>query len=88
VQEERDLPRYVISVVARLAGISPARLRSLEKAELIRPARTAGKRRLYSDADLVRIRQIVELTDKGVNLAGVKIILERSQSSENPKKEV
>jgi MerR family transcriptional regulator/heat shock protein HspR len=69
-------PRYVISVAARLADTTPHSLRAYEKAGLIKPARTEGKLRLYSDEDIERLRQIRALTRKGVNLAGVKVILE------------
>ncbi len=69
-------PRYVISVAARLVGTSPHALRSFERAGLITPVRTESNRRLYSDADLARLCRIVQLTAQGVNLAGVKVILE------------
>lgn len=69
-------PRYVISVAARLVGTSTHALRSFEKAGLIAPARTESNRRLYSDVDLARLSRIVQLTAQGVNLAGVKLILE------------
>lgn len=73
------MPRYVISVAARLVGVSPRTLRSYEAAGLIEPQRTEGNRRLYSDADIERVRRIVELTRQGVNLAGVKVILEMEE---------
>lgn len=79
---ERDavtMPRYVISVAARLVGVSPRTLRSYEAAGLVEPQRTEGNRRLYSDADIERVRRIIELTKQGVNLAGVKVILEMEE---------
>ena len=71
-----NVPRYVISVAARLAGTTPHTLRAYEKAGLIKPARTEGKIRMYSDRDIQRLRHINSLTRKGVNLAGVKVILD------------
>jgi len=69
------VPRYVISVAARLVGTTPHTLRAYEKAGLIKPARTEGKIRMYSDKDIEHLRHIYSLTRKGVNLAGVKVIL-------------
>lgn len=71
-----DVPRYVISVAARLVGTTPHTLRAYEKAGLIKPARTEGKIRMYSDRDIERLRHVSSLTRKGVNLAGVKVILD------------
>ncbi len=69
-------PRYVISVASKLVGVPPHTLRSYEDAELIQPARTEGNIRLYSDADIDVLRHIVNLSEQGVNLTGIKIILE------------
>jgi MerR family transcriptional regulator/heat shock protein HspR len=82
MQENPTTPRYVISVAARLAGISPHTLRAFEAAGLIRPARTEGKTRLYSDADLVLIRRIVELKNRGINPAGIKVIFEMERTNQ------
>src|SRR5262245_50304727 len=67
---------YVISVAAELAGIHPQTLRIYERKGLLEPSRTAGGNRRYSDADLARLQRITELTDAGLNLAGVKMVLE------------
>ncbi|MFQ5854237.1 MAG: MerR family transcriptional regulator [Anaerolineae bacterium] len=75
-KDTAHIPRYVISVASRLVGVPPHTLRSYEQADLIAPARTEGNMRLYSDADIHILRRIVELSDQGVNLAGIKIILE------------
>lgn len=74
-----DVPRYVISVAARLVGTTPHKLRAYERAGLISPARTDGNIRLYSDRDIQRLRRINALTQRGVNLAGVKLILEMEE---------
>jgi MerR family transcriptional regulator/heat shock protein HspR len=67
---------YVISVAAELAGVHPQTLRIYERKGLLDPARTAGGNRRYSDTDLDRLRRIAELTDEGLNLAGVRRVLE------------
>ena len=73
---ERDHPRYMISVAAELVGMHPQTLRIYENKGLIRPKRTAGNTRLYSEADLDRLRLIQRLTNElGLNLAGVEHVL-------------
>lgn len=69
-------PVYRIGVAAKLCGVHPQTLRQYERLGLISPAREGEKNRLYSQADVERVRQIQRLTrDMGVNLAGVEIIL-------------
>lgn len=71
-----DRPRYMISVAADLVGMHPQTLRIYESKGLIRPKRTAGNTRLYSEADVERLRLIQQLTnDLGLNLAGVEQVL-------------
>ena len=71
-----DRPRYMISVAADLVGMHPQTLRIYESKGLIRPQRTAGNTRLYSDADLERLRLIQRLTTElGLNLAGVEHVM-------------
>jgi MerR family transcriptional regulator/heat shock protein HspR len=71
-----DRPRYMISVAADLVGMHPQTLRIYESKGLIRPKRTAGNTRLYSEADLERLRLIQQLTNElGLNLAGVEQVL-------------
>ncbi len=68
--------RYMISVAAELAGVHPQTLRMYEQKGLVRPMRTAGNTRLYSDADVERVRLIQQLTTEvGLNLAGVERVL-------------
>ncbi len=66
---------YVISVAAEIAGVHPQTLRIYERKGLLCPARTGGGSRRYSDADLAKLRRILELTEEGLNLAGVKRVL-------------
>ena len=72
----RDRPRYMISVAADLVGMHPQTLRIYEAKGLVRPGRTPGGTRLYSEADIERLRLISRLTSElGLNLAGVEHVL-------------
>ena len=72
-----DSPRYMISVAAELVGMHPQTLRMYETRGLVRPRRTPGNTRLYSEADLERLRTVAQLTGElGLNLAGVERVLE------------
>jgi len=66
---------YVISVAAELAGVHPQTLRIYERKGLVEPARTGGGSRRYSDADIALLQRIQELTNDGLNLAGVQRVL-------------
>jgi MerR family transcriptional regulator, heat shock protein HspR len=69
-------PLYLISVVADMLKVHPQTLRLYERKGLIRPSRTVGRTRMYSEEDVDDVRRILRLTrDLGVNLAGVEIIL-------------
>ena len=71
-----DRPRYMISVAAELVGMHPQTLRMYEAKGLVRPGRTPGGTRLYSDTDIERLRLIHRLTTElGLNLAGVEQVL-------------
>jgi MerR family transcriptional regulator, heat shock protein HspR len=73
---EYDRPRYMISIAAELVGMHPQTLRIYEAKGLVRPGRTAGGTRLYSEHDLDRLRVIQRLTTElGLNLAGVEHVL-------------
>jgi MerR family transcriptional regulator/heat shock protein HspR len=67
---------YVISVAAELAGVHPQTLRIYERKGLLGPARTLGGSRRYSDQDIDRLRRIQDLTAAGLNLEGVKRVIE------------
>jgi MerR family transcriptional regulator/heat shock protein HspR len=66
---------YVISVAAELAGVHAQTLRIYERKGLVEPARTPGGSRRYSEIDIALLRRIQELTNEGLNLAGVKRVL-------------
>jgi len=71
-----ETPRYMISVAADLVGMHPQTMRIYENKGLIRPKRTSGNTRLYSNADLERLRLIQRLTNElRLNLAGVEHVL-------------
>lgn len=75
-QQFRDEPCFVISVAARIVGVHAQTLRYYERVRLISPSRTEGKQRLYSVADIERLRKIKALTDDmGLNLAGAEVAM-------------
>ena len=67
---------FVISVAAELAGVHPQTLRIYERKGLVDPARTGGGSRRYSEEDIERLRRIQDLTNEGLNLAGVKRVID------------
>lgn len=69
-------PVYVISVAAELAGVHPQTLRLYERKGLLDPSRTSGGSRRFSERDLARLRRIQDLTAAGLNLEGVRQVLE------------
>jgi MerR family transcriptional regulator, heat shock protein HspR len=74
--ETSDRPIYMISVAAQLVGMHPQTLRMYETKGLVRPQRTPGGTRLYSEADVERLRIVQRLTTElGLNLAGVELVL-------------
>ena len=69
-------PLFMISIAAELAAMHPQTLRLYERRGLLRPRRSAKNTRLYSAEDVARLRRIQELTELGLNLAGVERVLE------------
>lgn len=67
---------YVISVAAELAGMHPQTLRIYERRGLVQPARTAGGNRRYSDADIEQLQRIADLAEQGMNLEGIRRVME------------
>ena len=74
--KDYNKPVYMISVAAELAGVHPQTLRAYEQKGLLTPQRTRGGTRMYSQADLDHLALINELTEEGINLAGVMRILD------------
>lgn len=80
---------YMISVVAKSYGIHPQTLRLYEREGLLKPSRTEGNTRLYSEEDLRQLEVILNLTrDLGVNLAGVEIVLNMRRKMEQMQTEI
>jgi MerR family transcriptional regulator/heat shock protein HspR len=89
VDEDQDAPVYVISVAAELSELHPQTLRAYEREGLLTPARTEGGTRRYSRRDVERLRLIKTLTtDEGLNLAGVRIVLELGEKLEGSRRRI
>jgi MerR family transcriptional regulator/heat shock protein HspR len=79
VFEASEEPAFIISVAARMLGVHAQTLRYYERVGLLTPSRSRGRIRLYSQADINRIRQVQRLIDDlGVNLAGAEVIIDMS----------
>lgn len=88
VLQPDDEPCYVISVAAKLVSLHPQTLRYYDRIGLIKPSRTQGRMRLYSQRDIEMLRKIARLTEQlGVNLAGVEVILNMSKHIEELQRE-
>src|SRR5690606_35449949 len=79
----RDEPLFHISIVSRMVGVHQQTIRTYERLGIVKPARSAGNTRLFSQEDVERLRQVVRLVnDLGVNLAGVDVILRMARQIE------
>lgn len=88
-QDDEDVPVYVISVAADLAGLHPQTLRAYEREGLLTPSRTEGGTRRYSRRDVDRLRFIRTLTqDEGLNIAGVRVVLEMGEKLEGARRRI
>ncbi|HZE33105.1 MAG TPA: helix-turn-helix transcriptional regulator [Actinoallomurus sp.] len=84
-----ESPVYVISVAAELSGLHPQTLRTYDRIGLVSPGRTSGRGRRYSVRDIAALREIQRLSqDEGINLAGIKQILDLQRESEALRAEV
>ncbi|HEY8481381.1 MAG TPA: helix-turn-helix transcriptional regulator [Spirillospora sp.] len=84
-----DVPVYVISVAAQLSGLHPQTLRAYDRMGLVSPERTGSRNRRYSMRDMATLREIQRLSrEEGVNLAGVKHILDLQRETEKLRAEV
>ncbi len=79
---------YVISVAAELAGMHPQTLRIYERRGLVAPARTQGGNRRYSDIDIDRLRRIQDLAADGMNLEGIRRVMELESEVEHLRAEI
>jgi len=83
IQPDREMPIYTISVVAKIVGVHEQTLRIYERRGLLCPARAPGHSRMYSQADLELLEDILYLIrDMGVNLNGARMILHMAETSE------
>ena len=87
-EDNRNKPLYMISVAAELTGMHPQTLRVYESKGLVNPQRSGGNTRLYSRADIERLELINQLTDEGINLAGVVRILDMKERAEEREREL
>ncbi|MGH9784716.1 MAG: heat shock protein transcriptional repressor HspR [Terriglobia bacterium] len=88
-KRQRKKAAYMISAVAESYGIHPQTLRLYEREGLLKPSRTEGNTRLYTEADIERLELILNLTrDMGVNLAGVEIVLNMREKMERMQKQM
>jgi len=84
-----DEPVYLISIVSSMLNIHPQTLRQYERDGLIKPSRTQGRMRLYSQRDIDRMKMILRLSrELGVNLAGIDIILRLKEQMEEMEQEI
>src|SRR6202023_4124825 len=82
-----DLPVYVISVAAQLSGMPPQTLRAYDRVGLVSPGRRPGRGRRYSMRDILALREIQRLSqDEGVNLSGIKLILDQHRELEQARR--
>ena len=88
-KRQRKQAAYMISAVAESYGIHPQTLRLYEREGLLKPSRTEGNTRLYTETDIERLELILSLTrDMGVNLAGVEIVLNMREKVEKMQKQM
>lgn len=73
---DTDFPKYSIAVASDLSGVPQQQLRRMEESGLVTPSRTEGRTRRYSDKDLADIAAVSDLNDEGVNMLGIRHILE------------
>ena len=78
-ENNASMPKYTIGVVSQLLGLPPQMLRRYEEAGLLEPARQSGKNRLYSDQDIAILEDIAELSAQGINVVGIRYIVQIRQ---------
>lgn len=82
-KDEQLVGKYTMSVTVMLTGVVAHRIRRFEQAGLLDPARTEARQRLFSDRGIELIKEIAKLEDQGINMPGIKVILEmRKQEKE------
>lgn len=84
----RNMPLFPMGIVTQLTELTPRQVRYYEQQGLIRPARTKGNQRLFSFNDVDRLLRIKSLMEKGVNIAGVREVLQKEAQEARPQPEV
>jgi MerR family transcriptional regulator, glutamine synthetase repressor len=79
--KRKDLAKYTMAVAVMMTGVAAYRIRKFEEYDILKPARTDSRQRLYSDSDIELIHRIVALEKEKINLAGIKAILELQKSA-------
>lgn len=82
--DSRCLGKYTMAVAVMMTGVAAHRIRKFENSGLCKPARTPSNQRLYSDSDIELIRHIALLDKNGVNVPGIKLILDLQKSNSLP----
>ncbi|MCK8817035.1 MerR family transcriptional regulator [Natroniella sulfidigena] len=89
---DSSTPLYSIGVVQEMTGLTGRQIRYYEESELVKPARTEGNQRIYSQDDIERLKEIKELLDVGLNIAGIKeklgTVTEEAKKNKKDEKEV
>jgi MerR family transcriptional regulator/heat shock protein HspR len=85
---DNDKPLYMISIAAELAGVHPQTLRTYESKGLLQPKRTGGNTRMYSQSDIKRLEYIGQLTEEGINIAGVLRIIDLQERLEEAEQQM
>jgi len=85
---DKELAKYTMAVTVMMTGVAAYKIRKFEECGLCNPTRTDSRQRLFADEDIEKIRQIALLEKEGVNLPGIKIILEMQKSVKKDNKEV
>jgi MerR family transcriptional regulator/heat shock protein HspR len=83
LERDEDLALYVISVAAELSGLHPQTLRQYDRLGLVSPSRTQGRGRRYSLRDIALLRNVSRMVNEGINLAGIKRIIELESAMSN-----
>ena len=88
LERDEDLALYVISVAAELSGLHPQTLRQYDRLGLVSPSRAQGRGRRYSLRDIALLRNVSRMVNEGINLAGIKRIIELESAMSNMAMEV
>ncbi len=84
--QEKDVGKYTMAVAVMMTSLPSHKIRKFEEFGLFKPTRTCSKQRLYSDNDIEQLRRIALLEKDGVNLPGIKVILDMQKSASVPKR--